>query len=94
LVSACKFLPSPIFSPGFLLSPSPPCPAAQPINLTLHTDPSRPIQYAAALGSGDIVLANGTTTSGPSFEAIGGLAGGRVVAMWVDVPSVTVTSAG
>jgi hypothetical protein len=65
-----------------------------PVKLTVYSDPGRPVQHAAALGSGDVVLANGTTTGGPGFEAAGGAGGGHVVAMWVDAPSVTITSAG
>lgn len=41
------------------LSNTPPPPQPQPIKLTLFTDPARPLSYAAAYGSGDLVLAPG-----------------------------------
>ncbi|KAI8467716.1 MAG: hypothetical protein J3K34DRAFT_460251 [Monoraphidium minutum] len=64
-----------------------------PVQLTVYTDPVRPLTYAATYGSGDIVLGPGAA-NGSSFEAAGGAGGGRVIADGVSVDRVVVSSFG
>lgn len=68
-------------------------PRKQPVQLTVYADQARPLTYAAAYGSGDVVIAPGAA-NGSAFEAAGGLGGGRVIARGVNATSVTVTSSG
>ncbi|KIY97931.1 hypothetical protein MNEG_10034, partial [Monoraphidium neglectum] len=64
-----------------------------PIQLIVYTDPARPLSYAAAYGSGDVVVGPGAA-NGSAFEAAGGGGGGRVIATGVDVQRVVITSSG
>ncbi|GBF95661.1 hypothetical protein Rsub_08643 [Raphidocelis subcapitata] len=68
---------------------------SQPIRLTVTAAPGRPVTYAAALGSGDVVVAPGAALNATAFEATGGSGGGgSVYAMGVDVDAVKLSSAG
>jgi hypothetical protein len=66
---------------------------ARAIQLTITTDPARPLTHAAAYGSGDIVLAPGAVNAS-ELEVEGAAGGGRVVALGIDVDALSVRSAG